>query len=106
MISDVNSDVSQQKTRTPLLSEILRTRALSDLTLPTPTIERLQRVIETGSMVNLLFHGPVGSGKTSAARIFMDAIGGYMTIDRSSETRPNLAKYIKDFAYRCGANIC
>ena len=60
----------------PLLAEILRPKALSDLTLPTPTIERLQRVIESGSMVNMLFHGPLGSGKTSAAEIFMDAIGG------------------------------
>jgi replication-associated recombination protein RarA len=57
-------------------------------------------------MVNMLFHGPLGSGKTSAASIFMNAIGGDMTINRSSETRPNLAKYIEDFAYRCGANIC
>jgi hypothetical protein len=40
MISDVNNDVSQQKTRKPLLSEILRPQALGDLTLPTQTIER------------------------------------------------------------------
>jgi putative ATPase len=106
MTGDLNSDRSKWKSPGPLLAEILRPKALSDLTLPTPTIERLQRVIETGSMVNLLFHGPIGSGKTSAARIFIDAIGGYMTIDHSSETRPKLAKYIKDFAYRCGANIC
>ena len=29
-----------------------------------------------------------------------------MTINRCSETRPNLAKYVQDFASRCGANIC
>jgi replication-associated recombination protein RarA len=93
MISDVNNDVSQQKTRKPLLSEILRPQALSDLTLPMPTIERLQRVIESGSMVNMLFYGPPGSGKTGAAEIFMDAIGGCRTINRSSSRRANLAKY-------------
>ena len=96
MTGDLNTDRSKWKNPGPLLAEILRPKVLSDLTLPTPTIERLQRVIETGWMVNLLFRGPIGSGKTGAARIFMDAIGGYMTIDHSSETRPKLAKYIKD----------
>ena len=70
MISDVNNDVSQQKTRKPLLSEILRPQALADLTLPAPTIERLKRVIASRSMVNMLFYGPPGSGKTSAANLY------------------------------------
>jgi replication-associated recombination protein RarA len=90
----------------PLLSEILRPQALSDLTLPTLTIERLQRVIESGSMINMLFSGPPGSGKTSAAEIFMNAIGGSLTINRSSDTRGNLAKCIKEFASYTVAEIC
>ena len=89
-----------------LVSEILRPQALSDLTLPMPTIHRLERVIESGAKVNMLFYGPPGSGKTSTARIFMNAIGGSMTIDRSSETSPDLAKCIKNFLSRVGANIC
>ena len=67
MTGDVNIDCSQRKRPKPLVSEILRPQALSDLTLPTPTILRLQRVIESGSMVNMLFYGPPGSGKTSTA---------------------------------------
>jgi replication-associated recombination protein RarA len=106
MSDDVNVDFSQRESPKPLLSEILRPEALGDLTLPTLTIERLQRVIESGSKVNMLFYGPPGSGKTSAARIFMDAVGGSMTINRSSETRPNLAKYMENFASRVGAEIC
>ena len=106
MTGDVNIDCSQRKRPKPLVSEILRPQALSDLTLPTPTILRLQRVIESGSMVNMLFYGPPGSGKTSTARIFMNAIGGDMTINRSSETSPDIAKCIKDFLSRVGANIC
>jgi replication-associated recombination protein RarA len=105
MISDVNSDVSQQETRKPLLSEILRPQALGDLTLPTQTIERLQRVLESGSMVNMLLYGPPGSGKTSAARIFVDANEG-CTIKRSSTRRANLAKRIEEFASGWDPNIC
>jgi replication-associated recombination protein RarA len=106
MTGDVNIDCSQRKRPKPLVSEILRPQALSDLTLPTPTILRLQRVIESGSMVNMLFYGPPGSGKTSTARIFMNAIGGAKTINRSSETSPDLAKRIKNFLSCVGANIC
>ena len=106
MTGDVNIDFSQRKRPKPLVSEILRPQALSDLTLPTPTILRLQRVIESGLIVNMLFYGPPGSGKTSTARIFMNAFGGAKMINRSSETPPNLAKCIEDFAYRCGAKIC
>jgi replication-associated recombination protein RarA len=105
MISDVNNDVSQQKTRKPLLSEILRPQALVDLTLPTQTIERLQRVIESGSMVNMLFYGPPGSGKTSAAWIFMDTMGG-CTINRYSTRRGNLPKRVEEFASGWYPNIC
>jgi replication-associated recombination protein RarA len=69
MTDDFNIDCSERKHLRPLLSESLRPRALSDLALPTPTIERLQRVLESGSMVNMSFYGPPGSGKTSAAEI-------------------------------------
>jgi len=54
------------------LSEILRPQALSDLTLPTPIIERLQKMIETSSIMNMLFYGKVGTGKTSATLLFAD----------------------------------
>ena len=57
------------------LSEIMRPQAPSDLTLPTPTIEHLQRMIETNSMMNMLFYGKVGTEKTSAARLFEDSAG-------------------------------
>ena len=105
MADDLNIDCSERKHLRPLLSEILRPRALSDLTLPAPTIERLQRVIESGSMVKMLFYGPPGSGKTSAARIFMDTIGGY-TINRYSTTRANLAKRIEECASGWDPSIC
>jgi replication-associated recombination protein RarA len=76
MISDDNIGSCQQKKQKPLrkepkplLAEILRPQNLGDLTLPAHTIQRLERVIESGSMMNMLFYGPPGSGKTSAAEI-------------------------------------
>jgi replication-associated recombination protein RarA len=56
----------------PPLSEILRPQRLSDLTLPTPLIDRLQKMIETKSVMNMVFYGKVGTGKTSATRLFAD----------------------------------
>jgi replication-associated recombination protein RarA len=105
-MADLNIDVPQQKGPKPLLSEVLRPQSLSDLTLPTATIHRLQRVIESRSMVNMLFCGPPGSGKTSTTRIFINAIGGDTTIDRLSESSSDLAKSIKDLVPRLTTEIC
>jgi putative ATPase len=55
-----------------LLSELLRPQTLSDFTLPTPMIKRLQKMVETKSIMNMVFYGKVGTGKTSAARLFED----------------------------------
>lgn len=69
----------------PPLSEILRPQRLSDLTLPTPMIERLHRMAETKSIMNMVFYGKVGTGKTSATRLFEDyadagVLGGRMFV--------------------------
>jgi replication-associated recombination protein RarA len=105
MTTAVNGDHSKWKHPRPSLSESLRPEALSDLTLPMPTIEGLERVIETGSMVNMLFYGPPGSGKTSAAKIFIHAIGG-RTINPASAGRANLAKRVEECASGWNPNIC
>ena len=52
-----------------LLSDRLRPAELADLLLPLSTIRGLERVRAGGWSMNLLFCGPPGSGKTSAARI-------------------------------------
>jgi replication-associated recombination protein RarA len=113
MISDVTIESCQpkkpkplRKEPKPLLAEILRPQNLSDLTLPAHTIQRLQRVIETGSMMNMLFYGPPGSGKTGAARMFASAIRGYLLVDRSFKTSPNLARYIEGFVRRGSCDAC
>ena len=50
----------------------MRPQRLSDLTLPAPMIERLQKMVETNSPMSMLFYGKVGTGKTSATRLFRD----------------------------------
>ena len=59
------------------LPEIMRPQTLGDLTLQTPTIERLQKMVETKSVMNMLFYGKIGTGKTSAARLFADSADLY-----------------------------
>jgi DNA polymerase III delta prime subunit len=53
-----------------LLSEVLRPQHLGDLALPQQDIDRLQHMLESREIMNMLFHGAPGTGKTSAARIF------------------------------------
>jgi DNA polymerase III delta prime subunit len=55
----------------PLLSEVLRPQALADINLPDHLIASLERMVQSGSMMNLLFYGKPGIGKTSAARILL-----------------------------------
>jgi DNA polymerase III delta prime subunit len=68
-----------------LLSELLRAQQFGDLTLPQPQIDRLQRMVEEGSIMNMLFYGEPGLGKTSAARIFRQHYDVF-EVNGSSET--------------------
>ena len=55
------------------LSERLRPRQLEDLALPRYVTKKLQRMLDAKDPMNMVFHGPPGTGKTSAARIFLQA---------------------------------
>jgi DNA polymerase III delta prime subunit len=57
-----------------LLSELLRPQQLSDLTLPQRDIDRLQKMIDSRSIMNMIFHGKPGLGKTSAARAITNSM--------------------------------
>jgi len=59
-----------QKVARPSVSELMRPQALSDLTLPMAEIERLEKMVETKSIMNMLLVGESGTGKTSAAYLF------------------------------------
>jgi replication factor C subunit 3/5 len=55
------------------LTELLRPRTFEDITLPKRQIDGLQQMLETENPMNMLFYGPPGMGKTSAARIFLSS---------------------------------
>lgn len=54
--------------RKPLV-ELLRPQQLSDITLPARDIDRLQQMIDTRNIMNMVFYGRPGLGKTSAAKL-------------------------------------
>jgi replication factor C small subunit len=55
----------------PLLSDQLRPQTLTDLALSEDLKRMLTGFVSTGTMMNLLFYGSPGIGKTSAARILL-----------------------------------
>ena len=59
---------SSMTDNTKLLSELLRPQQLGDLTLPQRDIERLEHMVHSGTIMNMIFYGRPGLGKTSAAR--------------------------------------
>jgi DNA polymerase III delta prime subunit len=60
---------------TQLVSELLRPQRLGDLTLPQRFIDRLQRMADSEEIMNMVFYGAPGLGKTSAARVITTEIG-------------------------------
>jgi replication-associated recombination protein RarA len=55
----------------PLLSEVLRPQSLSELNIAEGIINSLQNMVDKGTIMNMLFYGDPGIGKTSAARILI-----------------------------------
>jgi replication factor C small subunit len=103
--------MSEPKT---LVSELLRPQQLGDLTLPQRVIDRLQRMIDSGSIINMLFYGQPGLGKTSAARVIMKALapdGTPYEINGSSATgidfvRDHIQRYASCVSMFGEAKIC
>jgi replication-associated recombination protein RarA len=56
------------------ISELMKPRQLSDLTLPKFIIDDLKRRIATNSIENMLFYGKPGTGKSSAANLIMSEL--------------------------------
>ncbi len=94
-------------------SEFLRPKTVQELVLPDKYILRLHRMIEARDWANMLFFGPPGTGKTSAARILLEARGGHGTlmVDGSNETgienvRNVIENFASCFAFTPGLKIC
>jgi replication factor C subunit 3/5 len=96
-----------------LISELLRPQRLSDLTLPQKVIDRLQRMIELGSIMNMVFYGEPGLGKTTAARIFINELGPDDSIEINGSTatgvdyvRDHIERFASSFSMFGGNKIC
>lgn len=96
-----------------LVSELLRPQRLGELTLPQRRIDRLQRMIDEGSVMNMLFYGRAGLGKTSAARVFIKALGpdSSIEINGSSATgvdfvRQQIEPFARSGSVFEGSKIC
>lgn len=71
-----------------LISEYLRPSSFDELVLSDEIRSRLLKMQDTGNVLNMLFHGKPGSGKTSAAKIFTDCEKfDVITINGSLETK-------------------
>jgi replication-associated recombination protein RarA len=55
-----------------LISEYLRPKSFQEMMLPNQLKIRLQKMIVDQNVMNMIFHGKPGSGKTSAAQIICD----------------------------------
>jgi DNA polymerase III delta prime subunit len=80
---DYSTEYQEQQSAKRSLLEIMRPKIWRDLTLPTPIIERLEKMAATDSIMNMLFYGKIGTGKTSAAHLFDWAAG------RPARMKPN-----------------
>lgn len=99
--------------RQPPFSEFLRPKIVEELVLPERYIRRLQAMIQAGDWANMIFFGPPGTGKTSAAKILLAARGGYgtLTVDGANETgienvRGVIENFASCFAFTPGLKIC
>jgi putative ATPase len=76
------------------LSELLRPQQLGDLTIAQRDIDRLQRMADSGDIMDLIFYGKPGTGKTSAARILIKAMDAHtLEVNGSSA---NGIEYIRE----------
>ena len=56
-----------------LLSEVLRPTTFEEITIPDDIKKRLIRMSESGNVMNMLFYGKPGTGKTSMGKLFTES---------------------------------
>lgn len=86
-----------------LVSEQLRPKTFDDLVLSDKLRDRLKRMYETRNVMNMLFYGKPGSGKTTAAKIFTESDQfTAITINGSLQTSvEDVRTKIQNFATSC-----
>ena len=83
-----------------LWAEVYRPKTIAECILPTKLKTTLQMFVDKGEIPNLIFDGPPGSGKTTAARALCEQLGrSYLMINGSlSGNIDTLRTEIKNFA--------
>jgi putative ATPase len=95
----------------PLFSEILRPRELADLALAQRDIEHLKQMVVSKAIMNLVFWGKPGTGKTSAARVILSSVSRDNSIEiDGSMINPEFLKQIEGWAssisFNGGGKLC
>ena len=80
-----------------LLSETLRPQSIDDLILPQRILSPLKRMVEGGSIMNLLLYGKAGTGKTSAANLLTRHCDVYDASSVSFKTEDVMNKKMAPF---------
>jgi DNA polymerase III delta prime subunit len=84
---------------------------VSDLTLSQPIIDRLGKMAETNSPMSMLWYGKVGTGKTSATRLFANCaetnIFGHMfslldgsTVQNVDAVKTNISRWLSSIGFK------
>ena len=68
------------------LCDHLRPTSLRDLFQPLPSVQRLEQMVRDRHLMNMLFYGQPGVGKTSAARILLKELDAEVFEINGSET--------------------
>jgi replication-associated recombination protein RarA len=97
----------------PLFSEILRPRQLSDLALPQKDIDHLEQMVASRAIMNLLFYGKTGTGKTSAARVILSIVAPRASteidgslLNKAESVRERVERYASTMTLYGGEKIC
>jgi len=97
---------------TPIFSEVLRPTEFADLIQPSTMVQRLERMAEQRTPMNMLFYGQPGVGKTTAARILLNKLdASYCEFNGSMETgiehvRKNIEMFCKSMSLFSAMKVC
>lgn len=87
----------------PDFEEVMRPQKLDDLFLPESVIARFKQMIEVKWIPDMIFSGPSGNGKTSAARIITEGIGAdILPINGADLRRGRDWRSVKTFVFTYG----
>jgi replication-associated recombination protein RarA len=97
---------------TPIFSEVMRPTEFADLIQPSTMVQRLERMAEQRTPMNMLFYGQPGVGKTTAARILLNKLEVCCyEINGSMETgiehvRKNIEVYCSSMSLLSAMKLC